>query len=104
MLESPPVTAWEQIRWWLWYMEIDPLGQTRDDIRMGIMTSSLVNNVRAVVGGKKFTKPSDFIPDFGKRVREAQRVESATHIDKQWEMFKECLRVQGKRVDSIEAG
>jgi hypothetical protein len=49
---------------WMAYDGLDPIGQERDDLRAGIVASTVANchSVKA-----KF-KPSDFVPKFGPRV------------------------------------
>jgi hypothetical protein len=48
---------------WLAYSRIEPWGEERDDLRIGILASMIANMFREK--GKKPAKPSDFILDFG---------------------------------------
>lgn len=62
--------TWEQFCGWLAYAEVEPFGERRADLRMGIEASSIVNTLRAVNSVKrlpksKLSKPTDFIPKFG---------------------------------------
>lgn len=47
---------------WLAYSRVDPWGEDRDDLRMGIMASVIANSNRGK--GKKPYKPQDFMPNF----------------------------------------
>lgn len=50
---------------WLAYSRLEPWGEDRDDLRMGIMASVIANSNRGK--GKKPYKPQDFMPDFEPR-------------------------------------
>ena len=56
---------------WMAYERIDPFGNERGDLRAGIIASTVANCSVAV---RAKTKPGDFMPSFGRRVR--QSVES----------------------------
>ncbi len=47
---------------WMAFAQIEPFGEARADLRMGILASVIANANRAK-GGKTF-EPSDFIPVF----------------------------------------
>ncbi len=47
---------------WLAYSRVDPWGEDRDDLRMGIVASVIANSNRGK--GKKPYKPQDFMPNF----------------------------------------
>jgi hypothetical protein len=47
---------------WMAYSKIEPWGQDRDDLRMGIIASTIANVNRGKNG--KPLNPQDFIPDF----------------------------------------
>lgn len=47
---------------WMAYNEIEPFGEDREDLRMGIIASTIANVNRA--SGKKPYKPQDFMPVF----------------------------------------
>lgn len=49
---------------WMAYYEVEPFGEARDDLRMGIICSTIAN-VNRGKGGRVF-KPEDFIPKFNK--------------------------------------
>lgn len=56
------MSAQELHRWWAWY-QLEPWGELRGDLRMGILASSLVN--MWVSKGHK-TTPGDFLPEWHK--------------------------------------
>jgi hypothetical protein len=56
------MSAKELQTWWAWY-QLEPWGEVRGDLRMGILASSLVN--MWISKGSK-TKPVDFMPDWHK--------------------------------------
>ena len=47
---------------WMAYSTLEPWGEERDDLRMGIIASTIANANRGK--GQKAYKPSDFMPDF----------------------------------------
>jgi hypothetical protein len=47
---------------WMAYSRLEPWGEERDDLRMGIVASTIANVNRSK--NQKPYKPSDFIPDF----------------------------------------
>ena len=47
---------------WMAYSRLEPWGEDRDDLRMGIVASVIANSNRGK--GKKPYKPQDFMPDF----------------------------------------
>lgn len=49
---------------WMVYYELEPFGEERDDLRMGIISSTIAN-VNRGKGGKVY-KPEDFMPKFDK--------------------------------------
>lgn len=51
-----------QLSEWMAYNEIEPFGEDRDDLRMGIIASTIANVNRS--NGKKPYKPQDFMPVF----------------------------------------
>jgi Protein of unknown function (DUF4035) len=57
------MSAAELQRWWAFY-QVEPWGEWRGDLRMGILASALVNCWTSGKGRR--TKPSDFLPAFEK--------------------------------------
>lgn len=55
---------------WIAYSRLEPWGEDRDDLRMGIVASVIANSNRGK--GQKPYKPGDFIPDFEPVSEEAQ--------------------------------
>lgn len=49
---------------WMSYYQIEPFGEEREDLRMGIISSTIAN-VNKGKNGKTY-KPKDFIPNFNK--------------------------------------
>lgn len=47
---------------WLAYSRLEPWGEERDDLRMGIIAATIANANRGK--NQKAYKPADFIPDF----------------------------------------
>ena len=47
---------------WMAYSRLEPWGEDRDDLRMGIVASVIANSNRGK--GKKPYKPQDCMPDF----------------------------------------
>ena len=56
---------------WMAFSRLEPWGEDRDDLRMGIIASTIANVYRGK--GKKPFKPTDFIPNF-EPVSEEERV------------------------------
>lgn len=52
----------EQLSEWMAYSRLEPWGEERDDLRMGIIASTIANVYREK--GKKPFKPQDFMPAF----------------------------------------
>lgn len=55
---------------WIAYSRLEPWGEDRDDLRMGIVASVIANSNRGK--GQKPFKPQDFMPDFEPVSEEAQ--------------------------------
>ena len=56
---------------WIAYQNIEPFGEWRDDLRAGIMASTVANSVRAK--GQQAAKPSDFMPEFKKGKKQPEK-------------------------------
>lgn len=61
--------TWEQYREWNDYATMEPFGEERDDMRAGIVASSIVNTLVMInrdpkKGRPKLTVPGDFMPQF----------------------------------------
>lgn len=48
---------------WAAYELVEPFGEWRDDLRSGIVASTIANALRGK--GSRSFKPEDFIPEFG---------------------------------------
>lgn len=53
---------------WAVYYELEPFGEERDDLRMGVISSTIANVNRSK--NSKVYKPQDFIPKFGEQHRQ----------------------------------
>lgn len=63
------VSSRELTEWGLYY-ELEPFGEWRADLRMGIQTAAQVNSVpRNKKERHKAWKPEDFMPDFERDAR-----------------------------------
>lgn len=82
--------TWPQFQGWMAYYEMEPFGEERGDTRMGISTSNIVNAVRASAGGKKFTKPDDFIPKYGPSAKKKTKATPLT-TPEQWSSLKNLV-------------
>lgn len=53
---------------WLAYERIDPWSGEREDLRVAMMTASIINTIRGMVGrGAKYASIDDFMLDFEPR-------------------------------------
>lgn len=53
----------EEITAWFAYMDIEPFGEERADLRSGVATSGIVNTLRAAYfKDPEMTTPRDFMP------------------------------------------
>lgn len=55
---------------WMAYEILEPFGERRADLRMGISTAAMLNSRR--VRGSRVTKPEDLMPNFDKPFRPKQ--------------------------------
>jgi hypothetical protein len=77
-----------EYRLWLAEYELEPWGEHRDDLRAGIIASTIAN----VNSTKRTFKPSDFMIDWSRNVR--QEVQEMT--DKEMErMAMKCTVMMG---------
>lgn len=53
---------------WMAYSQLEPWGEERDDLRMGIVASTIANSNRGK--GQKPYKPQDFMPSFEQETEE----------------------------------
>lgn len=53
---------------WMGYARLEPFGEDRDDLRMGIIASTIANANRGK-GGKAFT-PQQFMPQYEEETEE----------------------------------
>ena len=63
---------------WIAYARIEPWGEERDDLRMGIIASTLANIHKPK--GRKPYKPQDFMPDFEQMTEEQQAARMLTKM------------------------
>lgn len=75
---------------WMAYYSLEPFGEDRDDLRMAINASSIVNTILSMLGKKgktKFLKLKDFIPEFGNKEKKSP--------DYMLEKMKELSKIYG---------
>lgn len=76
----------QQFSEWIEFSQLEPFGEAREDLRMGILAASLINNIGMIwTGENPGAKPEDFIPDFEQR--EANPADVATKIDMYFSMM-----------------
>lgn len=63
---------------WMAYAALEPFGETRGDLRAGIVASVIANVHRGK--GQKAFQPTDFLPEFGRPERQGQSVEDQVRI------------------------
>lgn len=63
---------------WMAYAMIEPFGEARADLRMGIIASLLANIYRDPKKRRQAYKPEDFIPQFQTETDIDERMQSAT--------------------------
>ena len=63
---------------WMAYAMIEPFGESRADLRMGIIASLLANIHRDPKKRRQAYKPEDFIPQFQMETNIDERMQSAT--------------------------
>lgn len=51
---------------WMAYYRIEPWGEERDDLRAGIVASTVANTARDPRKRPRPFRPRDFMPDFGR--------------------------------------
>lgn len=74
-----------QLSEWMEFSQLEPFGEAREDLRMGILAASLINNLGMMwTGENPGATPEDFIPDFE---QEANPVDVATKIDMYFSMM-----------------
>jgi hypothetical protein len=86
----------EEFQWWWAYNQLEPFGEERADLRMGILASVLANSTR----GKDtpaFT-PRDFMPDFNQVFRRASDEELDELIEQEEYMFEAMAVAMGGQV------
>lgn len=64
---------------WMAFMQVEPFGEERADLRAGIVASTIANVVRKK--GGKMAKPEDFMPKFNVK-KEEQTIEEQLNVVK----------------------
>ena len=77
----------EEFAWYMAYDRIDPFGNERADLGVGIICQTL-----AGVNGVKKTKPSDFMPDFEGKTQKHKTP------DELWNKMGSYTRAKGGKV------
>lgn len=79
---------------WMAYAALEPFGETRADLRAGIVASTLANIHRSE-GSEPFT-PSDFMPTF--EAQEPELVDRDAEILRQQQLFEALTQAVGGKV------
>jgi len=83
-----------EFAWWLAYMELEPFGEERGDLRSAIIASTIANAHRKK-GARPF-KPEEFMPDFDGSRKAAKRL-TAKNWRSQRAGMKAMLQAMGNR-------
>jgi hypothetical protein len=62
---------------WMAFDQLDPIGQDREDLRMGILASTIVSAAHP----KSKCRPLDFMPDFAGKRKGKVRKQTASEIE-----------------------
>lgn len=81
------ITYWQAMRW-AEYGETEPWGQSRDDLRAGIIASTIANTVRP--RNQKPFKPGDFMPEFRRKAQSPDEM-------------KQLFKAYARQVKAVEA-
>jgi hypothetical protein len=79
---------------WIAYIELEPFGEERGDLRSAIIASTIANAFRKK--GARLFKPEDFMPDFDGSRRTAKRL-NAKNWRTQRAGLKAMLQAMGNR-------
>lgn len=87
--------SWAQLREWAAYSELDPFGEERADLRMGILASVMANVHRDTSKRPRPYQADEFMPKFGEQAADvtASRSSSKPLTDKdEWAAVKRMAR------------
>lgn len=73
MCEAQQRVTMKEFKQWQAYAQIEPFGQKRSDLRMGILACAVL----APHSGRRKLAPADFMPDFTKHLRPVKAQSSA---------------------------
>lgn len=73
----------QELSEWLAYYELEPFGEERADLRMGILASVFANANRDPKKGRAF-KPQDFIPSFEGKAKKQQTPQEIYQAFRSW--------------------
>lgn len=88
-MDAIELAEWEAFLSW-----IEPLPETRADLRMGIMVANLL--LPHLKRGALPPKPADFMPDFSAELRPPARGQNIETMKHQWEMAVKAFTAAGK--------
>jgi hypothetical protein len=85
---------WEDFKWWMAYYAIEPWGETRDDLRAGVVASAVYNVNRSKQSDRVWS-PADFLltrPD--EPARSARQTKGCRQLEDPtaWALLKAQLK------------
>jgi hypothetical protein len=84
--------SWEQLREWHQFAQLEPFGEERDDLRAGIVASTIVNSNPYRKKGAKAAKASDFVLKFREVKKAAPKPMNETEFRQAFDGFKEMVK------------
>lgn len=85
-----------QLSAWMAYDSLEPFGEAREDLRAGIIASTIVN-VRVDPKKGKYAKPQDFMPQFDEADEDLTPEEEQRLLHAKIAMVKEMFAGVGKQ-------
>lgn len=95
MLET---MSWRQLQGWMEFYALDPFGEERADLRMGILASLIANSHRDAKQTPTPYAPSDFMPFAKSAAAEERAKKSGPLVDaSQWAVLKSQMAASMRR-------
>lgn len=87
---------WSQFYRWMQFMEVQPFGERRQDLRIGYAAAHLASIIAATQGVKDISfRPIDFVPDFtGASTEDIHPI-----TEEEWREWKDAIRVPIVNID-----
>ncbi len=89
MAELGEALSAEELRDWMAFDALEPIGHRRDDLNAGLIASTIANVNRG--RGSRVFRPADFMIDFDGRLVEARRVRAAVDMRAFFERHNERM-------------